>query len=88
MRISLLWQQIIVQGNALCLLKKLMNTRYSHSFTDDEIVQALKDAKAQGASRQFLADRVQPPNLCAFLNNLPTPERDRLIELAWPKGQA
>jgi hypothetical protein len=58
--------------------------RYANSFTDDEIVEALKVVAKQGVSRQDAGDRVQPPNLCAFFNNIPVPERDRLLDLVYP----
>lgn len=57
--------------------------RYGTKFSDEQIVEALNAVKAQGVTRESAADRVQPPNLCAFLNNLPTPERERLVALAY-----
>jgi hypothetical protein len=57
--------------------------KYATRYTDEQIVEALKQAAAQGVKKEDAADRVQPPNLCAFLNNLPRPERDRLIESAY-----
>lgn len=57
--------------------------KYATRYTDGQIVEALKQAAAQGVKKEDAADRVQPPNLCAFLNNLPRPERDRLVELAY-----
>ena len=59
--------------------------KYAHAFSDEEIVAALKQVQAQGASRQDACDRVRPPNLCAFLNNLPHPERDRRLNLVYPQ---
>lgn len=63
-------------------------TKYATSFSDDEIVQALKEVKAQGVSRSSAPDRVRPPNLCAFYNNLPRPERDRILDLAYGDAKA
>ena len=57
--------------------------KYATRYTDEQIVAALKQAAAQGVKKQDAPDRVQPPNLCAFLNNLPRPERDRLVDLAY-----
>jgi hypothetical protein len=57
--------------------------RYDTHFSDEQIVQALKELAAQGVDRRDAPDRVQPPNLCAFLANLPTPERERLVALAY-----
>lgn len=59
---------------------------YSTSFSDEEIVEALRTVAADGVTRDAAPDRVRPPNLCAFFNNLPRPERDRLLELAYPAG--
>jgi hypothetical protein len=59
---------------------------YGTSFSDEEIVQALREVAAQGVSRDAAPDRVRPPNLCAFFNNLPRPERDRLLALAYEPG--
>ena len=56
-------------------------------FSDDELVQALRHAFAHGAVRDNVGDRLRPPNLLAFFNNLPRPERDRLIALAQVKRQ-
>jgi len=39
---------------------------------------------ATGVNREFAPDRLQPPNLAAFFGNLPRPERDRLLGLAYP----
>lgn len=61
----------------------LTDMDYKTSFSDDEIVEALRGLAAQGVSRDVAADRVRPPNLCAFFNNLPRPERDRLLGLAY-----
>jgi hypothetical protein len=57
--------------------------RYDTRFSDEQIVEALKEVAANGVDREDAADRVQPPNLCAFLANLPTPERERLVALAY-----
>lgn len=57
--------------------------RYATRFTDEQIVEALKAVAAKGVARQDAPDRVQPPNLAAFLANIPTPERERLIGLAY-----
>ena len=57
--------------------------KYDTRFTDEQLVEALRAARAQGVSREDAADRVDPPNLCAFLNNLPAPERERLVDLAY-----
>ncbi len=59
--------------------------KYAHAFSDEEIVAALNQVKAQGVDRRDACDRVRPANLCAFLNNLPQPERDRLLNLAYPQ---
>ena len=59
--------------------------RYANKFTDEQIVHALREAQARGVKREDAADRVQPPNLCAFLNNLPRPERERLLDAAYPQ---
>jgi hypothetical protein len=61
-----------------------MSMRYATTFSDEQIVEALKGAAAAGVKREFAADRLQPPNLCAFFANLPRPERDRLMGLAYP----
>ncbi len=58
--------------------------QYANKFTDDQIVDALKKVAAAGVSKDLAADKIQPPNLCAFFNNLPRPERDRLIGLVFP----
>jgi hypothetical protein len=57
--------------------------KYATRYTDEQIVEALRAVAANGVKREDAADRVQPPNLCAFLNNLPRPERDRLIALVY-----
>ena len=57
--------------------------QYASKFTDEQIVDALKKVAAQGVSRDLAGDRIQPPNLCAFYNNLPRPERDRLLGLVF-----
>jgi hypothetical protein len=62
--------------------------KYGTSFTDEQIVAALRAAAAEGVAREDACDRVQPPNLCAFLNNLPAPERERLVALAYPAPKA
>jgi hypothetical protein len=61
---------------------------YASSFTDEQIVQALRRVAAEGVGRADAPDRVRPPNLCAFFNNLPRPERDRLLDLAYPREAA
>jgi hypothetical protein len=65
-----------------------MSGRYATKFSDDQIVEALKVLAAAGVKREFAADRLQPPNLCAFFANLPRPERDRLMALAYPAPSA
>ena len=57
--------------------------RYAINYSDDQMVVALREAAGRGIKKEDAADNVQPPNLCAFLNNLPRPERDRLVELAY-----
>ncbi|QOV88515.1 hypothetical protein [Humisphaera borealis] len=57
--------------------------QYAHRFTDEQIVEALKAVAAQGVGRDVAGDKIQPPNLCAFYNNLPRPERDRLLGLVY-----
>lgn len=57
--------------------------RYATNYTDDQMVVALRQTAERGIKKEDAADNVQPPNLCAFLNNLPRPERDRLVELAY-----
>ena len=59
---------------------------YGTSFSDDELVEALREVAAQGVGRDQAPDRVRPPNLCAFFNNLPRPERDRLLDLAYARA--
>ena len=49
----------------------------------DEMVEALWAVAKQGVKREDACDKVRPPNLCAFFNNLPRPERDRLLGLAY-----
>lgn len=56
-------------------------------FTDEEMVAALRKAFAHGADRETVGDRLHPGNLLAFFNNLPRPERDRLIALAQAKRE-
>ena len=58
--------------------------RYSTAFTDAQIVEAMKVVASQGIGRADAPDRVQPPNLCAFLANIPRPERERLLDLVYP----
>jgi hypothetical protein len=58
--------------------------RYATKFTDEQIVQGLKLVAAAGVKREFAGDRLQPPNLAAFFANLPAPERERLLALAYP----
>jgi hypothetical protein len=65
-----------------------MSMRYATKFSDDQIVEALKAVAAAGVKREFAGDRLQPPNLCAFFANLPRPERDRLLGLAYPAAPA
>lgn len=57
---------------------------YATRFSDEQIVEAFKQVAAQGVRRENAADRVKPPNLCAFVANLPRPERERLLDLAYP----
>jgi hypothetical protein len=52
-------------------------------YSDDEMVEALRALAKQGVKREDACDKVRPANLCAFLNNLPRPERDRLLGLAY-----
>ena len=52
-------------------------------YSDDEMVEALWAVAKQGVKREDACDKVRPPNLCAFFNNLPRPERDRLLGLAY-----
>ena len=65
-----------------------MSMRYATKFSDEQIVEALKTVAAAGVKREFAGDRLQPPNLCAFFGNLPRPERDRLMDLAFPSDAA
>lgn len=65
-----------------------MNMRYATKFSDDQIVEALKVIAAAGVKQDFAGDRLQPPNLAAFFGNLPRPERDRLLGLAYPTPSA
>ena len=58
--------------------------RYGTRFTDEQIVAALRKLGAGGVRRDDAPDRLQPPNLCAFFNNLPVPERQRLLSAAFP----
>jgi len=58
--------------------------RYAINYSDDQMVVALREAAGRGIKKEDAADNVQPPNLCAFLNNLPRPERERLVDLAYP----
>jgi len=58
--------------------------QYASKFTDEQIVDALRTVAAQGVGKDLAGDRIQPPNLCAFFNNLPRPERDRLLQMAYP----
>lgn len=60
--------------------------RYDNKFSDEQIVDALIKVASEGVSRDLAGDRIQPPNLCAFYNNLPRPERDRLLGLAFDDG--
>ena len=48
-------------------------------FSDEEMIEALKQAFAKGAKKDNVSDRLAPPNLLSFFNNIPRPERDRLI---------
>ena len=57
--------------------------RYRTNYSDEQIIEALQQTAGRGIKKEDAADNVQPPNLCAFLNNLPRPERDRLVELAY-----
>jgi hypothetical protein len=65
-----------------------MSMRYATKFSDEQIVEALKAVAAAGVKREFAGDRLQPPNLAAFFGNLPTPERNRLLDLAYPAPAA
>jgi hypothetical protein len=58
--------------------------RYRTNYSDEQIVEALQQTAGRGIKKEDAADNVQPPNLCAFLNNLPRPERERLVDLAYP----
>lgn len=51
-------------------------------FSDEEMIKAIQKAFAEGARKDNFADRLQPNNLLAFYNNLPRPERDRLLAAA------
>ncbi len=62
--------------------------RYRTNYTDEQIVEAPQQTAGRGIKKEFAADNVQPPNLCAFLNNLPRPERERLVDLAYPTAPA
>ncbi|HRK32199.1 MAG TPA: hypothetical protein PLD59_14125 [Tepidisphaeraceae bacterium] len=55
-------------------------------FSDEEMIVAINQAFASGADKDTFADKLQPPNLLAFFNNLPRPERDRLYTAAAPKA--
>lgn len=57
--------------------------RYAINFSDEQMVIALRETAQRGIKKEDAADNVQPPNLCAFLNNLPRPERERLVDLAF-----
>lgn len=59
--------------------------RFRTRFSDEEIVQALWALAQAGAGRDDAPDRLTPPNLCVFFNNLPRPERDRLLDLVYPR---
>jgi hypothetical protein len=65
-----------------------MSMRYATTFSDEQIVDALKAAASAGVKQEFAGDRLQPPNLAAFFANLPKPERDRLLGLAYPAAPA
>ncbi|HSI35929.1 MAG: hypothetical protein ACAI43_19025 [Phycisphaerae bacterium] len=58
--------------------------RYATKYTDEQLVDALREVAANGVKRQDAPDRVQPPNLCAFINNIPRPERERLLDIVYP----
>lgn len=47
--------------------------RYRITWTDQEIVQAI---------RRYGVEQLEPPNLRAFYENLPRPEKDKLIAVA------
>lgn len=51
-------------------------------FSDEEMIAAIKAAFAVGVKKDHVADKLKPNNLLAFFNNLPRPERDRLIAAA------
>ena len=53
--------------------------KHRTTFTDEEMIAALHQAFAGGATKDNVADKLQPGNLLAFFNNLPRPERDRLL---------
>lgn len=74
------FQRLLAHGG---FLRYLHDMQYANRFSDEQIVEALKQAAAQGVSRDVAGDKIQPPNLCAFYNNLPRPERDRLLTLAF-----
>lgn len=54
-------------------------------FSDVEMIAAIHEACAGGAAKDNVADKLQPNNLLAFFNNLPWPERDRLLAAGMPK---
>ena len=58
--------------------------RFMTRFSDEQIVDALRAVSVGGTGRQDAGDRLQPPNLCVFCNNLPRPERDRLLDAVYP----
>jgi hypothetical protein len=57
-------------------------------FSDEEMIAAIHQAFAGGATKDNFADKLQPNNLLAFYNNLPRPERDRLLAAAKVKPAA
>src|SRR4051794_4808770 len=58
--------------------------RYATQFSDEQIVEAFKQVAAQGVRRENAADRGPPPTLGGFAATLPRPERERLLDLAYP----
>jgi len=60
--------------------------KYATAFTDDQLVAAIRAVAAGGIGREDAPERVEPPNLRAFLANIPRPERDRLLDLVYARA--
>jgi hypothetical protein len=60
--------------------------KYKTVWSDREMVLALHEALGRGHGRDVVHNYILPPNLCGFYNNLPKPERDRLLGLAESAG--